>query len=49
MENKKNKGSVSVELTDEALDHVSGGANETEANLERDCMKDETMLIIPIL
>lgn len=50
-ENKKNKEikKNAAELNDETLENVSGGTRDAEANLENEYIKEETMLIIPII
>lgn len=48
MENKEIKKNA-AELNDEMLENVSGGTRDAEANLENEYIKEETMLIIPII
>ena len=53
MENKEMKKTIPVELEEDALDSVSGGAvgrvipRANDSMLDSDVIKDEIMLIIP--
>jgi len=38
-----------MEITDDVLEQVSGGISAAEADLENEYIKDETMIIIPIV
>lgn len=49
VKNQKLKTEPAGELNDELLEAVSGGTDSTETNLQDDTIKDEVMLIIPIV
>lgn len=50
MENyEQKKEKTSMEITDDVLEQVSGGISDAEANLENEYIKEETMIIIPLI
>ena len=47
--NEQEKEKSPMEITDDVLEQVSGGISDGEDNLENEYIKDEMMLIIPII
>ena len=46
---KSEKKNHPVDVIDDVLEQVSGGISAAEADLENEYIKDETMIIIPIV
>lgn len=50
MENyEQEKEKSPMKITDDVLEQVSGGISDPEANLENEYIKEETMIIIPLI